>query len=39
MGASRSALDRLLDPSKHSNLKSLIHAAHAIGKQVRIGLV
>jgi len=39
MGTSRSALDRLLDPNKHSNLKSLINAARAIGKQVRIGLV
>lgn len=39
MKTSRSALDRLLDPSKDSNLKSLINAAHAIGKQIRIGLV
>lgn len=39
MGTSRSALDRLLDPTKSCNLKSLIHAASAIGKHIRICIV
>ncbi len=39
MGTSRSALNRLLDPTKSCNLKSLIHAASAIGKHLRICMV
>ncbi len=39
MGTSRSALDRLLDPKQPSNLKSLINAAIAVGKHLRVSLV
>ena len=39
IGTSRSALDRLLDPSKSSNIQSLIHAAAAVGKHVRISMI
>ncbi len=38
IGTSRSALDRLLDPSKPSNIRSLINAATAIGKHIRISI-
>ena len=38
MHTSRSSVDRLLDPSQPSNLKTLIGAAKAIGKQLRISL-
>ena len=37
MNTSRSALDRLLDPQNTSiTLQTLEHAAHAIGKRLRI---
>ena len=39
MGTSRSALNRLLDPNQPSNLKSLVNAALAIGRHVRVSLV
>lgn len=39
MGTSRSALNRLLDPSQPSNLKSLVNAALAIGRHVRVSLI
>ena len=39
MGTSRSALDRLLDPNKSSNIRSLINAAAAVGKQLRISIL
>src|SRR5215204_1659718 len=39
MGTSRSALNRLLDPNQPSNLKSLVNAALAIGRHVRVNLV
>lgn len=39
IGTSRSALDRLLDPSKSSNIRSLIHAAAAVGKHLRISMI
>jgi antitoxin HicB len=39
IGTSRSSLDRLLDPSKPSNIRSLINAAAAVGKHVKISLI
>lgn len=36
---SRSALDRLLDPNKPSNIRSLINAAAAVGKHLRIYMI
>ena len=39
MGTSRSALDRLLDPSKPSNIRSLLNAATAVGRRLRISMV
>lgn len=39
IGTSRSSLNRLLDPSQPSNLKSLIHASLAVGRHVRVCLV
>ena len=39
MGTSRSALNRLLDPQQPSNLKSLINAALAIGRHIRVNLI
>lgn len=39
MGTSRSALNRLLDPGQPSNLKSLVNAAVAIGRHVRVSLI
>lgn len=39
IGTSRSALDRLLDPSKPSNIRSLINAASAMGKHLRISMI
>lgn len=39
IGTSRSALNRLLDPSQSSNLKSLVNASLAIGRHVRVCLV
>ena len=39
MGTSRSALDRLLDPNKQSNIRSLVNAAEAIGKHLRISMI
>ena len=38
MHTSRSSIDRLLNPSQPSNLRTLIGAAKAIGKQLRISL-
>ena len=38
-GTSWSALDRLLDPTKPSNIRSLIHAAAVIGKHLRISMI
>ncbi len=39
IGTSRSALDRLLDPTKPSNIRSLMNAAAAIGKHLRISMI
>ncbi len=39
METSRSSLDRLLDPNKSSNIRSLINAAAAVGKQIRIHII
>lgn len=39
IGTSRSSLDRLLDPSKSSNIRSLINAATAVGKHLRISMI
>ncbi len=39
IGTSRSALDRLLDPGKPSNIRSLINAATAIGKHLKISII
>lgn len=39
IGTSRSALDRLLDPAKPSNIRSLINAAAAVGKHLRISII
>lgn len=39
MGTSRSALNRLLDPNKSSNIRSLVNAASAIGKHIRISMI
>ena len=39
IGTSRSSLNRLLNPSQPSNLKSLVNASLAIGKHVRVCLV
>ena len=39
IGTSRSSLDRLLDPSKSSNIRSLINAAAAVGKHLRISMI
>lgn len=38
IGTSRSALDRLLDPAKPSNIRSLMIAAAGIGKHLRISM-
>lgn len=39
MGTSRAAVDRILDPHKPSNLKSLFCAARAVGKRIQIRIV
>ena len=40
MGTSRSALDRLLDPSNTSvTLNTLVKAAHFMGKRLRVSLI
>lgn len=39
IGTSRSALDRLLDPSKPSNIRSLVNAAAAVGRHLRISMI
>ena len=39
IGTSRLALDRLLDPSKPSNIRSLLNAATAVGRHLRISMV
>ncbi|KIC73612.1 Toxin-antitoxin system, antitoxin component, Xre family [Neochlamydia sp. TUME1] len=39
MKTSRSALNRLLDPTRPSNLTSFVNAALAIGRHVRVNLV
>lgn len=39
IGTSRSALDRLLDPSKPSNIRSLVNAAAAVGKHLKINII
>jgi predicted XRE-type DNA-binding protein len=39
IGTSRSALDRLLDPNKSSNIRSLVNAAAAVGKHLRISII
>ena len=39
MGTSRSSVNRLLDPSQPSTLRSLGTAARALGKHIRLGLV
>ena len=39
IGTSRSALDRLLDPSKPSNIRSFINASAAVGKHLRIRMI
>lgn len=38
IGTSRSSLDRLLDPSKPSNIRSLVNAAAAVGRHLRISM-
>lgn len=38
IGTSRSALDRLLDPTKSSNIQSLVNAAAAVGRHLRISM-
>lgn len=38
-GTSRSALNRVLDPNKPSNIRSLINAAAAVGKHLRISII
>lgn len=38
IGTSRSALDRLLDPNQPSNIRSLVNAAIAVGKHLRISI-
>ena len=38
MGTSRSALNRLLDSSQPSNLKSFVNASLAVGRHVRVCL-
>lgn len=38
MHTSRSAVDRILDPTKSSTIKSFYKAAQAIGKPLRISL-
>lgn len=39
IGTSRSSLDRLLDPNKPSNIRSLVNAATAVGKHLRISMI
>lgn len=39
METSRAAVDRILDPQNPSNLKSLICAAKAVGKDIQIRIV
>lgn len=39
MQTSRSSVDRLLDPGQPSNLKTLIGAARAIGKHLKLSIV
>jgi len=39
MGTSRSSIRRLLDPCQPSTLKSLSHAASALGKHLSVSLV
>lgn len=39
IGTSRSALGRLLDPNQSSNIRSLVNAATAVGKHVKISMV
>lgn len=39
MRTSRSSLNRLLDPAQPSNLKSLINAALAVGRHLKVSLV
>jgi len=39
MQTSRSSIDRLLDPSQPSNLKTLIGAVRAIGKHLKLSIV
>lgn len=38
IGTSRSAVDRLLDPNKSSNIRSLVSAAAAVGKHLMISM-
>lgn len=39
MHTSRAAVNRVLDPSKPSTLKSLTSAARAVGKRLRLSIV
>jgi predicted XRE-type DNA-binding protein len=39
MGTSRSALNRLLDPRQPSNLKSMVNAALALGRHLRVSII
>lgn len=39
MHTSRAAVDRILDPNKSSNLRSLNKAARAVGRNLRVTLV
>lgn len=39
IGTSRSSLDRLLDPNKPSNIRSLVNAAAVVGRHLRISMV
>lgn len=38
MHTSRAAVDRVLDPRKSSTLKSLVSAARAVGKRLKVSL-
>lgn len=39
MNTSRASVNRILDPNKPSNIKSLISAANAVGKNIEISIV
>lgn len=39
IGTSRSSLDRLLNPNKPSNIRSLVNAAAGVGRHLRISMI